>query len=182
MAFLSVITRHLSSRPSFLAMNKASLRSQSDPDYEQIIEVDKTGRGWEYILEMLKKAVARAEGDYILTLDDDDLVINQDAIRYWKETTKLQPAGVIHKCDFADLGILPDEEHWGKRPEMGQIGSFSYILRRDIMLPYLERIGVGNYASDYELINAIWQDHHDQISWLDQVICKSIRRSMGRGE
>lgn len=181
MAFLSVITRHLNSRPNMLKINQASLRMQSDLDYEQIIQVDEIGRGWQYAHIMQQQAALKAQGDYVLTLDDDDILINADAIRLWKEATKNNPPGVIHQSWIGDLGPLPDAAHWQKRPEMGFIGSDSFILRKDILIEYLGQIE-GHYASDYDLIWPIYRDHGSEIVWLEQILCWTIRRSIGRGE
>jgi len=182
MAFLSVITRHLISRPNYLIINQASLSMQYDPDYEQIVEVDEIGKGWQYAHELSKRAAAKAQGNYVLTLDDDDMLINPEAIHLWKAATINNPPGVIHRSWIGELGPLPDAAHWQKRPDMGQIGSDNFILRRDILLLYLHQLDEGCYTSDYDLITAVYRDHGDKIIWLDKILCWSLRRSMGRGE
>jgi glycosyltransferase involved in cell wall biosynthesis len=165
-----------------LDINQASLRMQSDPDYEQIIEVDDLGRGWDYALEMTKRAAEKVQGSYILVLDDDDILINAEAIRLWKEITANNPPAVIHKSWVGELGILPDEAHWRRQPELGFIGFNSFILRMDVLVDYIHKIQEGRYANDFDLIHAVYRYYDSQVVWLDQVMCWSLRRSLGRGE
>ena len=51
--FLSVITRHMPEREQLMRRNRASLLSQSDPDYEQIVITDDLHSGFEHARIML---------------------------------------------------------------------------------------------------------------------------------
>lgn len=180
--FLSVITRHLMSRPNTLIVNQASLRMQSDPDYEQIIEIDDIGRGWQFVLDMTRRGAHRAQGSYIFILDDDDILINMDAIQLWKQATQTMPLAVIHKAWIADLGLMPIPAFWKHEPMIGEISNTNYLVSREIFMEYIYLVQNGRYENDFDLIEAIYQNYGNQVVWLDQVMAWSMRRSFGRGE
>jgi hypothetical protein len=202
MAFLSVITRHMPSRADFLALNQASLRLQSDPDYEQVVVVDELGQGWHYANLMLVEAVrptpptpdpgrmpcaptggGKVSGRYVLVLDDDDMLINAQAIERLKKATAGDPPGVIWRAWHSDAGILPDNGHWKQAPALGFIGACGFCLRTDVFRESILAINqggyVGHYASDYDLIHEAFRRYGEQIAWLDELMCWAIRRSHG---
>lgn len=178
MAFLSVLTRHQPKREYYLTLNRASLRLQTDPDYEQLLAVDNVGRGWEHAQKMLAQLAGEAMGQYILALDDDDMLINAWAIEHLKQAAHANPPAVIWRAWHNDAGILPDNGHWGRKPELGFIGTCGFVVRTDV---YREHIGplVGHYASDFDLISAVYAQHGDNVVWMDELCTWAIRRSFG---
>jgi glycosyltransferase involved in cell wall biosynthesis len=168
------------SRAAFLEINKLSLKTQEDPDFEQIIRVDDQGRGWAYIHQMLVDSIPDIHGQYVLTLDDDDMLINARAIRLLKEITPHQPPAVIYKVWLNELGILPSNGQWMRQPKLANITACGFVLRQDIFREYVPKLPPAHYASDYDLIRAVWDDYADEIEWLDMLMCWAIRRSIGR--
>jgi glycosyltransferase involved in cell wall biosynthesis len=69
---VSVITATIPERAKMLAECKASVQAQSYPRVEHIVERDDHREGCSV---MVNRAVARAEGDWLLPLADDDLIL-----------------------------------------------------------------------------------------------------------
>lgn len=184
--FLSVITKHMMSRPGYFGRNQESLRIQTDADYEQIVLVDEEciGVGESNVLF----SQARPRGEYVLVLDDDDVMVNVDGIRLMKIATATgrprndRPAGVIMRGDYGELGVLPDNGHWGQRPAYCNIGMFGFALRRDVFEEFRHLLELNQYTMDFVLIDAVYGKYGEDFVWLDEVICKVLRRSFGRAE
>lgn len=175
--FLSVITRCYK-RPNMQAKNVASLEGQADPDYEQLFIVDERGHGIGWANRSL--AIAGPVGEYVMVLDDDDMLVNDCAITWLKEATINAPALVIFKADHKELGILPSKAVWSKRPLKGQIGSISFISRRDIWDRHIAAFGVDE-GGDYAYLYAVWQEK-PSVFWLDEVLAGVQQISRGRPE
>jgi hypothetical protein len=71
---------------------------------------------------------------------------------------------------------------WGKAPAWGNIGSFDFIVRRDVWHEAVEVMASGVYHADYLLIERVWLRHGPEIPWLNVVVCAVQRRSIGRAE
>ena len=165
MTFLSIVTRCYK-RPEGLARNTASLARQTDRDFEQIFIIDEVGVG----IPAANRSLANAEpvGDYVLVLDDDDIISEPKAIEYLKEATADNPEIVIFKGDLEVLGILPSVAVWGKRPLKGQIAGCNFITRRDVWEKHVASYGADE-AGDYEYIKALWWDK-PAVVWLDRLL------------
>ena len=172
--FLSVVTRCYK-RPEMLAANVASLEEQTDQDYEQLFIVDEVGRGVGWANQAL--AGAEPAGDYVMVLDDDDMLTNYRAIELLKLATADQPEIVIFKADHARLGILPRPTVWGKRPIRGSIGSCDFISRRDVWDKHITAFGT-MACGDYNYLRSVWQDGPEVI-WLDELLASVQRISRG---
>lgn len=178
--FLSILTRHMPHRAPQLNLNRASLLAQSCRDYEQILLVDDQRRGWDYAAQMLIKGAGQAIGEYVLILDDDDLMLNVNGIQLLSEATIARPAAVIFKGWHGDgLGVLPGVDAWHRRPRQGAIGCFDFVIRRDVFEAKMPEAASGGYNHDFALIDSVYEAHSHQIGWLDSVICAVTRRSIG---
>lgn len=183
MAFLTVLTRHIPGREKLLERNHASLRTQSDPDYAQLVLLDIERRGWAYARQMLIDAaqslVAEYAAEYVLILDDDDYMLEPDGIALMKMAAHDHPPVVIFRGLHAEMGRLP-RRAWQSRPEPGDIGVFDFILRADV---YRECVGAqsdSDYAHDHALIAAAYDRHAEAVVWLDAVICGADQRRIGK--
>lgn len=176
--FLSVITRCYK-RPIMLAKNKASLKAQTDRDFEHLFIRDDKGRG----VGWANGEIAKAEptGEYVLVLDDDDMMLNHRAIAILKLATLDAPGMVIFKADHKELGILPSKAVWQSRPMQGQIGSISFISRLDIWKRHAKAYGVPK-AGDYNYLHAAWPDVKDHVVWLNELLTGVQRISWGQPE
>ena len=175
MPFLSIITRCYK-RPEMLRINRDSIVDQTDRDFEQLFVHDMIGRGIGWANREL--ATFHPIGDYVLVLDDDDILTEPRAVEYLKEATADNPDIVIFKGDHADLGILPSKAIWGKRPLKGHIGSCDFISHRDIWKKHITAFGVDE-GGDYAYLKALWQDK-PVVVWLDkQLTGVQVGRSFG---
>ena len=177
MTFLSILTRHMPQRAEMLQINKASLCMQSCQDFEQLLMIDGQGGGWKHAAEMLTDMVQDATGDYVLILDDDDILLNADGIKLMKEATITAPAAVIFKGYHADLGILPNDNTWMRRPRLAQIGSFDFITRRDVFVELVDT--ADGYNNDFGIIDGVFE-RCLPVTWLNVLMCAVMRRSKGK--
>lgn len=177
MTFLTVVTRCYK-RPLMLRINQRSLRQQTDPDYEQLLIVDDVGRGVAWANRVL--AGVKPSGEYVMVLDDDDLLDDPKAIEALKEATADNPELVIFKTDHAKLGVLPNDLIWGKRPLLGLIGSCSFISRRDVWEQHINSFGK-DAAGDYAYLKAVWFNRPNVV-WLDRQLAAVQRISYGAPE
>jgi GT2 family glycosyltransferase len=162
-----------------LQINKASLCMQSCQDFEQLLMIDGQGGGWKHAAEMLADLAQDAAGDYVLILDDDDILLNADGVRLMKEAAQSQPAAVIFKGWHADLGILPNDNTWMRRPRLAQIGSFDFITRREVFCELVDTAVTNGYNNDFGIIDGVFE-RCLPVTWLNVLMCAAMRRSRGK--
>ena len=165
-----------------LARNQKSLRSLTDPDYEQILLIDEEGIGVEAANARL--ADVEIEGAYAWVLDDDDLCIEPTLIDRLKATIASAaepPAAIVLRMDHGVLGVLPPIATWKQTPREGHIGSSAIVTRRDIWYQYRDRWRSGRYAADYDFVSAILRNEPDVI-WIDVIGSAVQRISRGAAE
>lgn len=177
MPFLSVITRCYK-RPEMLRNNTASLDAQTDQDFQQIFLYDHIGRGVGWANKSLESA--QPAGDYVMVLDDDDMLINAHAIELLKAAARHEPALVIFKAHHGRLGVLPRPTVWGKRPIRGSIGSCDFISRRDVWSKHIAAFGAER-CGDYYYLKSVWQDK-PEVVWLNEQLASVQRISQGQPE
>ena len=181
--FLTVVTRHLPARADLLERNQASLRAQTDQDYEQVVITDFDGGGFKQAVAMLRNAAHSLNGRYVLILDDDDVIEDRHAISILKSTVgagspRPEPPAVIFRGRHAELGVLPGYS-WLREPVRGDIGVFDFVLRADVYKTFVETPIINAYAFDHDLISAVYAAHGSEIVWLDRIICAADRRRLG---
>ena len=177
MTFLSVVTRCYK-RPDMLAKNKASLRGQTDQDFEQLFIVDEVGRGIGWANQSL--ATAAPAGDYVMVLDDDDLLTDYRAIELLKVAATDEPELVIFKAHHGPLGVLPSATVWEKRPIRGNIGGCDFISRRDVWEKHITAFGT-MACGDYHYLRSLWQDE-PEVVWLNEQLAAVQQIGKGRPE
>lgn len=177
--FLSVVTRCYR-RPNMLAKNVASLDGQSDADFEQIFLIDEQGVG----VYGANAALARAQprGEYVLILDDDDMLGDTEAIAVLRQavTENNRPQLVIFRARHDRLGLLPSPRSWGKGPQLGHIGSCDFIAERALWQRHIAAFGVPA-AGDYAFARSMWREGPDVV-WLDRELAAVQRISRGAPE
>lgn len=177
--FLSVVTRCYK-RPTMLAINQESLARQTDQDYEQILLIDDEGLG----LHAANKRLAEAEpaGDYVLILDDDDMLSEPEAIERLKEAAVDDPEMVFFHADHDWLGVLPSRIVWkAQRPLKCHIGSCDFITRRDVWGRHIEAFGAPE-CGDFEFLKSIWMAGRPDAVWIDDILAGVQRIGHGRPE
>ena len=178
--FLSIMTRCYK-RPKMLENNKASVKMQIDQDYEQIFIVDEVGYGLGWANKQFYQHRDEPVGDYILMLDDDDMLTRTDATLLLKAATAGDPDIVMCKFDCGPWGILPTREMWTiKYPKLTHVGTPCFITRRDVWYENIEAFGAPT-AGDFSFLWSLWPEL-ESISWLDVVIGKIQQIGQGKPE
>lgn len=175
--FLTVMTRCYR-RERMLARNVASLEAQTVADYEQVLLVDEVGRG----LHLANMALAEPEprGDYVLVLDDDDMLVDDEAIAALKEAAADLPDLIVFRAEHAHLGTLPRPTVWGKGPVLGHIGSCDFITRVDWWERHIDTFGAPK-CGDFRFLESMWKEG-PRVVWLDRVLAAVQRISGGQPE
>jgi glycosyltransferase involved in cell wall biosynthesis len=160
------------------AANLAALEAQTCQDYEHILIVDNEGRGLEWANSSLQDAAPA--GEYVLILDDDDLLTDKEAIEKLRTAAEPEPDLIIFKAYHGPLGILPSARVWGNRPYGGHIGSCDFITRRDVWLEHIPAFAQPE-SGDYYFLQSIWLDD-PCVVWLDETLAAVQRISKGKAE
>jgi hypothetical protein len=179
MTFLSVVTRCHPHRPTMLDRNQESLEMQTDQDYEHVLIKDTEGRGVPWANAQLQ--YAEVTGEYVLVLDDDDMLTDPHAIATLKTAAANGPALIIFKADHGPLGILPSRAVWEQRPVSGHIGSCDFITRRDVWREHISAFDKPE-CGDYAFLKSAWGDGGLQVVWLDATLAGVQRVSKGAAE
>lgn len=169
MPFLTVITRTIPSRTAMLRKNIDSLTMQTDPDYQQLVLKDNQRRGVDWANgRMAERDWSDIEGDYVLVLDDDDLMIENSLIERMKESHTLpRPDLFILRMDHGPLGILPNDENWECEPMRACQGCSSVIPSRELFKRAVKHYAP-QYDGDFDFVKACY-DFSEKTYWLDIV-------------
>jgi hypothetical protein len=179
--FLEVLTRAYK-RPVMLALNQASMKAQTSPDWTQTLFIDDTGVGIGATYEALAAHSPCLRGEYIWILDDDDTCIRPELVEELKAIVKSDNPGVIVvKMDHGPLGVLPSGKYWQHSPVGGRIGVSAVIVRRDIWQYHAPAFLPGQYHSDFRFITSLFEEQ-PSIYWFDVVASRVQRISKGEPE
>lgn len=178
--FLEVVTRCYL-RPIMLAENQCSLDAQTDSDWSQMLLHDRQGYGVGISNQKMKRTAKRLTGDYIWILDDDDMAIRETLVEELKAiAAEHDPDVVMMRMDHGPRGILPDDDYWGRRPEIGHVGCSAYVVKRAVWLAHADAWR-NSYTADGEFIRAIF-DSDPVVYWHDVVASRTQRISLGAPE
>lgn len=176
---LEIVTRHLATRPNLLRRNQASLVAQDSTDWIQTILADSVGRGipWTHV----RFRSFQPMGDYVWVLDDDDECIMPGFVSGLAAIVeKHHPSAIMVRMDHgSELGILPDDDHWGCRLQESEVGSSAIVASRNAWLNHRHAWGE-RYAGDYDFIRSVQE--HEELYWWDVVASKISKRHLGAGE
>jgi glycosyltransferase involved in cell wall biosynthesis len=165
--FLTVVTRCYK-RPQALKVNQASLRSQSDPDYEQVLLVDEIGRGIEWAHTNMATACPRIHGDYVLVLDDDDQIVVDTLIAELKEAARSDPDLIMLRMQIVPGFVVPEDDHFRAPPVVGHIGMSCFAVKRDLWVANVQHFEPV-YQGDFTFIDAVYPQARS-IIYLDRVM------------
>jgi len=183
MPFLSIITRHMLSRPNLLLSCRSSIRGQTDADLEHIVLADEIGRGIAWANMQFYHHRNIPQGEYVLMLDDDDYLATPYAVEMLKRVVELarEPDIVVFRDLRAGLGKLPSEAVWRSRmPIANEISGQDFIVRRDVWYDNIWAFGL-DYGGDFQFMEALWESR-PTVTWFDEVLVASDWQGMGRGE
>jgi len=172
--FLSVITRTHPKPVDYLALNEQSLREQLDPDYEQTVIRDEVGRGLAWANRQFYEHRYDVDGDYVIMLDDDNVLATPHAITVLKAVTWDYPNAVIFKADVGPHGILPTSLAWTQRRAIAwQIDGHCVVVRRDTWIEYIHEFNC-DIRGDAAFLAALTAADL-RIEWLNAVLVRALR-------
>jgi glycosyltransferase involved in cell wall biosynthesis len=153
--FLTVITRHVQRRAELLKMNQMSLAGQDDPDYQQIVITDAEGLGVNWANgQMAERDWSDIKGEYVMVLDDDDILNEPEVITRLKETANYMVVDLmVMKMDHGERGVLPPDDLWGEHPQRGRIGCSAVVPSREVFLRAVQHYRAA-YDGDFNYIEA----------------------------
>ena len=176
--FLSVITRAFQ-RPVLLAQNQESLRAQQDPDFEQILLIDGTGMGIAASQQWIADEKDRPVGEYILILDDDVLIEDQEFIADIKQIATKHNPDIIMFYSRRQERVLPEAEFWEQPPTINHVDMACFAVKAEAWRSEISTITGHHYAGDFELIAALFAAGHS-IYWHDQIVTSTQQISNGK--
>lgn len=135
MKFLTILTRTHPGREVYLAANQQSVAEQTDDGYEQIILQDTVGRGLHWAnCQFAAIASTLTLSDYVLMLDDDNVLIDPDAVRRWRQAAQSMPDVIIHQAIVGPNGILPSQNFWLRGQFDGAIDGHCALVQSRLWL------------------------------------------------
>jgi glycosyltransferase involved in cell wall biosynthesis len=178
--FLSIITRTCK-RPNLLKKCVESVTGQTDKDFEHLFIVDNEGRGKVWAQASLSgyKDQLGIKGKYVMVLDDDDYIADHTFIEYIKNFIQLvdrDPEIIFFKGNIGGR-ILPPEKFWGKAPVHAQIGSFCFLVKKELYLKQIHKWAQKD-SGDFHFIRACFNSAKT-VSWIDKVFVKTQKISRG---
>lgn len=180
MAFLTVLTR-TNRRPRALAENQASLKAQTNQDYEQVLLPDEIGRGVAWANAQMRDVGGLIHGRYVMVLDDDDRLTDPALIENLRGIVAVHnPDVIVTRMDHGPRGVLPGLEEWEALPARGRIGCSAVIVRADVWRAHAHHFGAA-YDGDYDFIHALLSGGAT-IYWFDRVVSAVGRIGYGEAE
>ena len=181
MAFLTLFTRHMLSRPASFAALLASLDAQTCQDFEHFVVVDPTGQGFGWANRQMALHQHEINGDYVLQCDDD-LVLEPNAVAELQAAVQAtHPDIVVYRVDHRELGILPDATVWGKQFLYSHIGGEDMAIRREVWARHLSAYDCDVREGDWYYMRELAAGGY-AIHWLDKLLVRCQRISYGKGE
>jgi glycosyltransferase involved in cell wall biosynthesis len=171
--FLSIITRTYL-RPNLLKLNQESLRNQTDGDWEQILLVDKVGIGVPEANKNLR--TVDVSGDYVLILDDDNVVTDNNFIANLKILEESKPDLIIVQLQRDKERVFPTKIP----PEMGSIDTANMVVSREMWYKHRSDFR-DSYNGDFYFAESLYKDNIITVKY-DGIPLKSLRISKGNPE
>lgn len=180
--FLSIITRHLYTRPNMFKKCQESVLMQKDHDFEHIVIEDKIGIGSAKANGLFYKNKERVTGKYVVILDDDDIFISDEFVGDMKEIAKQNNnPGIIFIRMMINDELYPTSVDWKvNKLYPNHIGMTNFVIREDLWKKYiynLTEIQIG----DFNFINTVFKTN-PTMYWQDKIYSKTTRVSRGANE
>lgn len=171
--FLSIVTRHMASRPRMFARCLESLKVQTCQDFEHVVLADEVGRGMAWANRQFFEHRALPQGEYVLILDDDDELATPEAVAILKAAAEASQADIIvfYGEHGERLGRLPTANVWGKAPLYSQISGQDFITRREVWYRHIAAYGAER-AGDFAFLSEVWRCGYC-VHWLGDVLVRA---------
>jgi len=160
---------------------KTSIASQVCDDYEHVLIPDLTEKGCGRLeanqLFATFKGNPKIKARYLMVLDDDDMLIDDDFVGILKAIVEKQPYDlVIFKGWHFHHGVLPSPDMWRRPIQLAKIASFCMAVERDLWFRYIIRFGLKARGGDFEFMRAVYKEAKS-IYWLDRKVARTQRES-----
>lgn len=149
----------------------ASVRNQTEQDYEHIFINDDEGHGLHWANKQIYEYSSRIGGKWVYILDDDDFLTDMDFIKELKNIhTKYSPHLIICKGYIGD-SLYPQEHIWkGNKVIRGTLGSPNFVVRKSLFIRHSKHWD-NPKAADYYFINSIFHMiDKRKIYWFDKAV------------
>lgn len=186
MKFLTILTRVHPARPRCLARNIASVKAQTDHDFQHLLlrpevephDVVKVG-------PLIHYAAGQIRGRYIMQLPDDDRILMPDFVRDLKAMIGTDDIDMVIFRMWLGMGICPPDRQWMLRAITGGfIAGQNVILKRKIYDGASHEWLRPTYSADFNYIQTAF-GLSKKVVWWDYVGLESQGingNNSGKGE
>ena len=178
---IGFVTRCHPLRAKELAICKASIVKQTSQDYEHILIRDPSKKGCgrleaNRLFAKYKKSIP-PDNRYLMVLDDDDMLVNDDFVKAFRKIVKKQSYDlIVFKGWHFHHGILPPPELWEKPVKFSKIASFCMAVEQSLWFKHIEKFGMKERGGDFEFMKAVYKNAKS-IYWLDMEVARTQRES-----
>jgi len=153
--FLTVVTRCFK-RADKLDKNQRSLTNQTDPDYDQVLIHDDVGIGMLEANRVLNTYKHLIKGEYVLILDDDDMMLDDNFIANLKSHNEdIVLFRMRYTCCGPDrynyIGGKEENEHG---PRFGRIGASCMVVTNEVYQKHIYAF-IKDSGGDYQFLQEI---------------------------
>lgn len=160
-----------------------SVKGQSCDDYVHLFIKDDKGIGVSGANKLLEK-VNIPDVQYVMVLDDDDMLTSQSFVEDFVSFVENKPDVVIMRGIVGGHGMLPSDKAWQKPPKRGGIGSFCFAVTKELWEQNISAWGgTDSFAimGDFSFINKCFHEA-TTVYWMDKVVAATQRISRGAAE
>ncbi len=174
MKFLTILTRvHPKRREMTFATN--SVLDQTDQDLQHLLIYDPTENGIGFPgANALLANVVGIEGQYVMVLDDDDVLTNANFVATMKRAAgKHSPDAIFIRADYGGRVLPPDDEFNQRLVVRGKIGSSCVLASRQLYEACSHKWRTPTYAADYFYLDEVAKRSIKPL-WLNVVGIRSL--------
>ena len=172
MTFITFVTRTMPRRAEMLEHNQESLMAQTVQDYVQHIIIDDAERGVEWANGLMAaRDWSVINSDYVMVLDDDDVLNDTDIIELLQNAIKQYRVDLLGvRMDHGPLGVLPPDDLWPGEPVRGRVGCSAVVPCRALFVEAVKAYKP-QHDGDFDYVDACYS-LAESVTWLDLVASK----------
>ena len=155
-----------------LAANIVRLLVQTSQDYQHLLICDDVCAGVEAANgAMATRDWADVQGDYVMVLDDDDVLNDTDIIELLQNAIKQYRVDLLGvRMDHGPLGVLPPDDLWPGEPVRGRVGCSAVVPCRALFVEAVKAYKP-QHDGDFDYVDACYS-LAESVTWLDLVASK----------
>lgn len=155
-----------------LEICRNSIRKQTSDDYIHIIRRDdRTKNGYGMLLANQLLAKVFPDAQYVMVIDDDDMIIDSDFVKIFKEIIDNNNPEIVFFKGTVFGREIPPLNLWEKRPVCNQITGSCFAIKLDIWEKYVHKYGKER-CGDYSFISECYKNTRNHF-WLDRIVFKT---------